>query len=386
MRRAITTLCVVAAALLAFGLVLVDTASVQGGAAAFSFSIWKYQVAFSSTLVKQLVAAGVGIALGLVAARVHYGFWRKRWIMAALALVSVAACLLVFLRPPVNGSRRWIMVGGFSLQPSEFSRVVMVMALALWYDHIGPRAREFVRGVLIPGAILAFFTAPVFLSPDVGATAVMCVAGGTVMVAAGVRWRWIILGGLCGVALLALMLAANPNKRARLQHFFDSRRGIKTESAVAYQSEQSTEAFVRGGLTGSGLGKGIQKHNYLPEANSDFIYAIAAEEFGIAATLSMVLAFVVLLWCGVFIAYHARDRFGRFLALGLTILLAFEAAFNIGMVTGCLPPKGIALPFASAGGSSLMATLAAVGLLVAVGTTSADAEAAPLMRNAQIEF
>lgn len=260
----------------------------------------------------------------------------------------------------------------------------MLMALSAWYAGIGLRAREFVRGALIPAAIAGAFVAPVAASPDVGATMVMCVGAGAVLLAAGVRKRWISLGVVTMAALVVVMLATNENKRARVMVYFDKVRGIETKSAAAYHVEQSMEAFAQGGMKGRGIGRSIQKYSFLPEANSDFIFAIAAEEFGFAATSLMVLAYMAILWCGVFIAYHAHDRFGAFLALGLTVTIAFEAAFNVGMVTGCLPTKGIALPFASAGGSSLMASMVIVGLLLSIGAKSIRATAATTMRDAQV--
>lgn len=376
-RNAITALCIAATALLLFGLVLVYTASSmqRGGAAPF--------------LVKQLAAAAAGLVMGGFCAFSDYRLWKSRAVLAILGAVAVCGCLMVFLWAPVNGSRRWISIAGFSLQPSEFARIVMLMALASWYAGIGPRASEFWRGVAIPALIIAVFAGPVLASPDIGATLVMCVGAGTIMIAAGLRRRWIALGFVAAVAAIALTLAANPNKRARVMVFWDKLRGVETTSAAAaaaYHVEQSIEAFTRGGFRGRGIGRSIQKYQFLPEANSDFIYAIAAEEFGIAATVSMVLAYMTILVCGTFIAAHSRDRFGGLLALGVTTVFSFEAAFNIGMVTGCLPTKGIALPFASAGGSSLMASMVIVGLLISVGSASASAAATSSMRDAQIEY
>ncbi len=374
MRKAITTLWVVAAALLLFGLVIVYSASsAQKGGPIHFFKM-------------QAVAAVCGTIAAIVLSRIDYRFWNNAKLLVFVGLVCVAFCSLVFLFPKVNGSRRWVYLAGISLQPSEFARIGLVMVLSAWYDRIGPRAKSFVRGVLIPGAMLALIVGPVVASPDLGATLVMCVAAGTVIVAAGVKWHWIGLGAVAALALIVVLVMVNPNKRSRMVSYFDSLQGRESTEETSYHQNQSIEAFVRGGWKGVGLGKSIQKHRYLPEANSDFIYAIAAEEFGIFATLSMVIAFSIMLWCGVYIAFHAADRFGRFMAMGLTVLVTFEAAFNMGMVTGCLPTKGIALPFTSAGGTSLLASMIAFGLLLSVGMTSADEETAPLMRNAEIEF
>ena len=373
MRNAITTLCAATAALLLFGLVLVFTASAtqKGGA--------------SSVFYHQLAYAGIGLAAAFAVSRLKYGFWRNKVVLTIVGLVGIAACALVFKYDKINGSRRWIMVAGMSIQPSEFARIGLVMILAAWYDRIGPRADEFVRGALVPALLLGVLVAPVALSPDIGATGVMCVASAAVVLAGGIRKRWLFLGFIAAIVLVTFMVMTNENKLSRVMTYVDSIRGRETSSETGYHVKQSKEAFARGGWKGRGLGEGIQKYNYLPEANSDFIFASAAEEFGIFATAGIVLAFMVILLSGSFIAYHGGDRFGRLLGLGLTVLLSFEAAFNVGMVTGCLPTKGIALPFNSAGGSSLIASLLIVGLLVSIGKGSAEGEIQPGLRRVSVK-
>lgn len=348
----------VLAALLLFGLVIVFTASSaqKGGALPF--------------VKMQGIAALIGTFLSITISRINYRIWRNKTLLLATIIACVLSCSMVFLFPAINGSRRWIYLGGLSLQPSEFARIGLILVLAAWYEKIGPRAKSFIRGALIPALIIALIVGPVFASPDIGASLVMCVVSFVIMLAAGVRWRWLSLGAVCACILLAILVIVNPNKRSRVLSYYDSIRGRESTEETSYHRNQSIEAFVRGGWKGVGIGKSIQKHRYLPEANSDFIFAIVAEEFGIFATVGMVTAFMILLFCGTYIAYHAVDRFGSFLALGLTILLTFEASFNIGMVTGCLPTKGIALPFTSAGGTSLIASLIAFGLLISVGVTS----------------
>ena len=160
---------------------------------------------------------------------------------------------------------------------------------------------------------------------------------------------------------------------------------MESTQETAYHRNQSIEAFVIGGPGGVGLGNSIQKKQYLPEANTDFIFAIAGEEFGLVDTIIVAL-FMVLLFAGVYVAFHAPDRFGRFLALGMTVLLTFEAAFNIGMTTGCLPTKGLALPFISYGGTSLMASFIAFGFILSVAKTTADGEDSAMTRDSQIDF
>lgn len=344
--------------LLVFGAVAVYTASSyqKGGPLKF--------------LAVQLVAALIGLAAAFAVSRINYSLFSRRGFIIAASAVAVLASAAVFFFPEINGSRRWIYIGGLSVQPSEFSRVVLVFALAARYSRIGASSRNFTKGVLYPSLILFAFVAPVLFSPDIGASAVMVLAAGTVFLAAGVRRRWIFLGAFIAIAALSVFILANPNKRSRVKTFIDSRNGVESTSETSYHTAQSKEAFARGGIFGVGVGNSLQKHRYLPEANSDFIYAIIAEEFGILGTGGLALVFLSILFCGVYIAYHAPDRFGRYTALALTVMLTGEAAINMAMVSGCIPTKGMALPFTSAGGSSLIASTVIIGYLVSVADSA----------------
>ena len=370
MRRTITTLWVALAALVAFGLVLVYSSSATQKGGAFPF------------MKMQTAAAVIGFVAAFALSRLDYRIWQKPACIASIVALCVVACSLVFLFPAVNGSRRWIRIAGVSIQPSEFARIGMIVVMSAWYGKVGFKSRTFLKGFLYPCLILAAMVAPVALSPDLGATAVIGVSCGTVLVAARVKWRYIILAAVACVLLAAAFVMSSPNRRSRIISYVDSAKGVESTEDTAYHRNQSIEAFVRGGPFGSGIGRSIQKHKYLPEANTDFIFSISGEEFGLPASVAVVLAFLVLLVCGVNVAYHAHDRFGRLLALGLSILLAFESGFNIGMVTGLLPTKGLALPFISYGGTSMVASLIAVGLIISVGNTSANEKLAPLMRDA----
>ena len=370
MRRTITALWASLAALVAFGLVLVYSSSIaqKGGALPF--------------MKMQAAAAVAGIVFAYLLSRVDYRVWQRPVCVVSIVVVCVISCSLVFLFPAVNGSRRWIRLGGVSIQPSEFARIGMAIVLSAWYGKVGFKSRTFVKGFLIPCALLGLMAAPVALSPDLGATVVILATCGAIFVAARVKWSYLLLAGLASIVLGGAFVMSSPNRRSRIISYYESMKGIESKEDTAYHRNQSIEAFVRGGPTGSGLGESIQKHKYLPEANTDFIFSIAGEEFGLVATVAVVVAFGVILYCGTYIAYHAHDRFGRLMALGLTVMLTFEAGFNVGMVTGCLPTKGLALPFISYGGTSMFASLVAAGLIISVGSTSSNEQMAPLMRDA----
>ena len=370
MRRTITALWASLAALVAFGLVLVYSASVtqKGGPLPF--------------IKMQAAAAVIGFIVAYALSRIDYRIWQRPACVVAIVVFCVVTCSLVFLFPAVNGSRRWIRLGGISIQPSEFARIGMAIVLSAWYGKVGFKSRTFVKGFLVPCVLLGLMAAPVALSPDVGATAVILATCGAIFIAARVKWRYLILAAIACLVLGGAFVMSSPNRRSRIISYYESMKGIESKEDTAYHRNQSLEAFVRGGPTGSGIGRSIQKHKYLPEANTDFIFSIAGEELGMAATVAVVVAFGFILFCGTYVAYNAHDRFGRLMALGLTVMLTFEAGFNIGMVTGCLPTKGLALPYISYGGTSMFASLVAAGLIISVGSTSANEELSPLMRDA----
>jgi len=184
------------------------------------------------------------------------------------------------------------------------------------------------------------------------------------MFVAGARLLYLSLFGAGGVALVGCFVLTNANRMERIRAWL---HGEGSDSSAAYQLKQALIAFENGGPWGVGFNQSIQKYNYLPEAHTDFIFAIGGEEFGFLFSMGVLLAFVGILACGIYISLRAPDRLGRMLAFGMTVLLVFQAAFNIGVVTGCLPTKGLALPFMSYGGTNLVTAMLAVGTLINIG-------------------
>ena len=296
----------------------------------------------------------------------------------------VAGLLLVFcpgVGSKVKGSYRWLNLGFLRVQPSEFAKIAVVVLMAVWMDRIGWRVRQFWKGAVFPAAGMGVLAGLLVLEPDFGSTMVVCVTGGVMMFVAGTRLVYLVLFGAVGVLGVGAVLLTNANRMRRiaawlpdaLKNLIDSHlpaAAAKADEAVSsagYQLEQAILAFKNGGPWGVGFNQSIQKYNYLPEAHTDFIYAIGGEEFGFIFSISVILAYAVLLVCGVLVSMRAPDRLGRMLAFGMTLLLVFQAAFNIGVVTGCLPTKGLALPFISYGGTNLITALFAVGTIINVG-------------------
>jgi cell division protein FtsW len=371
MRRAVTWFLCALALLLATGLVLV-----------YSASSTFYRVNANYFVIRQTISLALSLAAGSLVAQINYRFWSRLGSVVAIVLLVLAGTVAVFFFEKINGSHRWINLGFYQLQPSEFAKIGILMVLAAWFDRVGPRSSRFLRGFLVPGLIVGVLTVPILLAPDFGSTLVILVVAGTIFLAAGTRFRHLLAGLLVALGSLAVLIVNDTHRMNRVRDFWNGLFG--EGGAQAHQTVQSINAFVIGGPLGVGLNNSIQKYRYLPEAHTDCIYAIAGEELGLLASAGIILLFGALLASGAWIAYRARDRFGRFMGLGLTILLCFEAGFNMGMVMGCLPTKGLALPFLSYGGSSLMASMIAVGLLLNIARQAALAEdeAPSRMRNA----
>jgi cell division protein FtsW len=203
----------------------------------------------------------------------------------------------------------------------------------------------------------------VFVEPDRGTTILLAAVSGAMLLIAGVRWKYIIPPVLLGAAGLAVSLLHDPMRLRRIFSWWDMEQH---REGVGYQAYQAMIALGSGGWMGLGLGNGRQKLGFVPEDHTDFIFSIVGEELGLIATLLVVLAFVVIAICGIYIALRARDPFGSLLAAGITFLISLQAAINIGVVTSALPNKGLPLPFISYGGSNLLAMLTCVGLLFSI--------------------
>jgi cell division protein FtsW len=318
---------------------------------------------------RQLLWTALGVVAFIVASRVDYHAWR-RWV---LPLLLVSLVLLVLVLIPgigiyVSGSRRWLGSGFLRFQPTELAKFALLLFSA---DVLTRRAKEVddwgrvLRPVLIVFGIMAVL---VLREPDMDSTVVLALIVGTVLVVGGVRLRHLaVLGGL-GVTAAAILAVAEPYRRARV---FTYLHPWSDPSNTGYQVSQSLIALGSGGWTGVGLGAGRSKWLFLPNAHTDFIFAIIGEEVGIIGCMLVVGLFVAFGILGTRIALRAPDRFGMLLAAGVTVWVVGQAAINIGGVVGLLPVSGIPLPFVSFGGSALVFTMAAAGLLASVARRSA---------------
>ncbi len=353
MRRISSVLVVCVLLLLTIGIVmLASTSSVRGVSLAGDPHLF---------LRKQLAWLVIGLCLAIFLAKLDYHFLIK----AAVPIYLAAAVLMVAVLIPgvgtvVGGSRRWLRFGGFSFQPSEIAKFAITIGLAWWLSRVGRRADSLKDGLLLPLCGLGALCVLAIAEPDFGTTLLLGTAGIAMMFVAGTRISHLAVTCTAGLMLFIIAISMNEVRLNRIMAFLMPEKFPVT----AYHLMQSKNAFISGGLFGVGLGNSIQKHLYLPEAHTDFILAIIGEELGFVGTVVVVILFLVIMGLGMVISFRALDREGKLLAFGMTFLLISQAAINVGVVTGCLPTKGLPLPFISYGGSSMLFSMACIGVLL----------------------
>jgi cell division protein FtsW len=349
-----------AAFLVATGLIMVLSASSVSAFAEYGDSFRYFQ--------RQAAYAVVGVAALVLAARIRYHAWRRLAVpMFVVTLVGLALVLHPAFGVEAYGSSRWFLIGPVTAQPSEFAKLAVVVftaAVLTWkWDRLDDLGHVAIP--LLP-ACLACFTL-VMLQPDLGTTVILAGAAFLLVFVAGVRLRYLAFAALIGVTVGMGLIMSADYRRIRFLAFLDP---WKDAGNTGYQLAQSLIALGSGGLTGVGLGASRQKWQYVPNAHTDFIFSILGEEVGLVGELVVVVAFGALVFAGIRIATRAPDAFGRLLAAGIVSWLGLQALINLGAVTGLLPITGVPLPFVSYGGSSLVVSLAAVGILINVSKTS----------------
>lgn len=312
-------------------------------------------------LKRQILWALLGTMALLWAMNMDYRSWER---YAPFLLLGSLLLLLLVLVPGVgikiNGAKRWLRLVGFSFQPSELAKFSLIVFLARLFARKPERVGR-VEGFLPPLLLAGIFFLLIALEPNIGTATILLLIAFSLLFVGGCRISHLSFTLLGAVPLFLGIVATHPHAKARILAILDPSRA---PSHSLYQLHQSFYALGPGGLLGRGLGDGIQKLFYLPEPHTDFIFAIVGEEMGFIGSVFVVGLFGVLLWRGTRIALRAPDPFGSFLAMGITLAIALQAAVNIGMVTGLLPTTGVPLPFISFGGSSLVVTLLGVGVLL----------------------
>ena len=353
------------------GLVMVYSASFMKAADAFGSEYY--------FLFRQLVWAAVGLGAMWVVMRVDYHRYRRAtfiWAVLGGTVILLLAVLVVGIR--VNGATRWFSLGGFmSFQPSELAKLAAVLFTAAVLDRRMHRPDD-LAGTFGPVALMVFaLVAPILLQPDLGTSAVIVGVVLAMVFAAGLSYRHLAAALVPVVTAAAALVWFEPYRLQRLLSFLDP---WADRQNTGYQAVQSMLAIGSGGVFGQGLMDGQQKLYYLPEAHTDFIFAVVAEELGLVGTTIVLACYAIIAWRGLRIALLAPDRFGSLAALGLTMIIVLQALVNVSVVTVVLPTKGLPLPFVSNGGSSLLISLVAMGVLLNISqqiSSAAAARAAP---------
>jgi cell division protein FtsW len=315
---------------------------------------------------RQLLWALLGLLALCVTSRFDYHKLR-RWTgpLLVISTLLLLAVLVPGVGISVNGSTRWLGVGAFRIQPSEMAKLALLLYSADLLTRRAARVDDW-RQVLRPVALIfGFYGGLVMLQPDMGTTICMAIVTVTVLFVGGLRVRHLALVGTVGAVAGTFLAFAEPYRRARLMSFIDP-FAVEHAQAGGYQVAQSLIALGSGRVTGVGLGAGRSKWLFLPNAHTDFIFAVIGEELGLLGSVLVVMLFGALCVMGVRAAMAAPDRFGTLLAAGITGWVAGQALVNIGTVTGMLPVTGVPLPFVSFGGSALVFTMAATGVLLNV--------------------
>jgi len=321
-------------------------------------------------LFKQGTWALLGLALVPVMMRIDYRTYRQPVVIwTGLAIVSLALVVVLFGHAR-NGANRWLGFGSLGVQPSELAKIVVILFIAALLERRMDRIDEPTYALLPIGIVLAVIVALILREPDLGTSVSIVVIAAVMIFAAGIDYRYVAAVALAAVPALYFLLAFSEYRWRRVTAFLNP---WGDPYGDGFQIIQSMIAVGTGGITGRGLMAGVQKLFYLPEPHNDFIYSVISEELGLVGATIVLACFCVITWRGFRTSLRAPDRFGSFLALGLTTMVAFQAFFNISVVLGLLPTKGIPLPFVSYGGSSLLINLLGMGMLLNVSQHASSA-------------
>jgi cell division protein FtsW len=320
---------------------------------------------------RQLGAAIVGVFAMLAVMRLDYRFWRR--FSVQLLGLTLLLLLLTLVLPAsittVNGARSWIRLGPFSMQPAEIAKLSLIVYFADWLSRRGDKLTNVTYGLIPFGVMLGVVCGMVMLEKDLGTTVVLVVIGGLIYFAAGANLLHILGAGVVSMGAFWAMVNIASYRQERIAAWLDP---FAHYLGAGYQPVHALYALGSGGLFGVGLGQGRQKFLWLPQAHTDTIYAVLGEEFGLFGTLFVMACFVVIAYRGIRIAGRAPDAFSALMAIGLTSWLVFQAIINMAVVTTLVPFTGLTLPFVSYGGTSLVMSMVAAGILLNISKHTVD--------------
>ena len=316
---------------------------------------------------KQLISATLGLAVMFVIMKVDYHVYRHPAIVFSILAVVVALLVLVFFLAAAANTHRWIQLSGFSVQPSELAKLALIVFLAYFLEKRKGQVNDLTFTLVPIAVIVGLLAGLILLQPDLGTAISLLAISGVLLFVAGLDLRWIAMSIVFAAPASYLLIFRVRYRRERILAFLNP---WEEPLGRGFQIIQSLISVGAGGLAGLGYMEGKQKLFYLPEAHTDFIFAVVGEELGMIGTCAVLVLFGIFLWRGFRASMRAPDLFGFYLALGITMMVGVQAFINMSVVLGLLPTKGIPLPFLSYGGSSFVVMLAAVGILLNVSQQS----------------
>lgn len=342
--------------LVGFGIVMVFSAS-------FTVSYWDTGDRMYFT-EKQILYAGIGLIAMIIAMNIPFSFYKKHFFLILIA--SLVLLLLVFvptLGKSFNGARSWIGIGSQTIQPAEFAKLGLIIYLSALIAKKKDKMSSFKQGVLPPLLITLLFFGLIALQPDFGTALIILATAIVIIIVGGARIKHIFYLGLAGLAVLPFIILSEDYRLSRFKVLLDP---WSDPYGSGYQLIQSLIALGNGGLFGTGFGKGIQKFFYLPYPHSDFIFAVIGEELGFIGVAIFLLVYLLFIWRILIIAMKSKEAFGTLVGVGIATLFGIQTFINIGGVTGTIPITGVTLPFISTGGSSLIMSMIAVGIILSL--------------------
>jgi len=359
-----TTLLLLTVSLTCIGVVMVYSSSAIMAAERFHDGFY--------FLKRQLLYTLVGFVLMAVATYFNYKNWRKLAVISLLGSIALLALLFVpGFGVKVGGAMRWLRLPGLTVQPAELVKLTLVLYLAHSLTRKREKVRSLLKGYLPYMIVLALLLGMLLKQPDLGSAIIIAGVALAMLIVAGVRWRYLLPTILMTLPVVYFLIMQVDYRRRRIMAFLDP---WDDPFDTGFQIIQSMVAFGKGGILGQGLGIGEQKLFYLPEAHTDFIFSVIGEELGLIGVLVVAALFLMLVLCGIRIALQCQEPFGRNLAFGLSFLIGLEAFVNLAVCMGLLPTKGLALPFISYGGTSLVVSLLAVGILLNISNSLGSAK------------
>lgn len=347
---------IVTLTLVGFGIIMIYNAS--------SVIALKQHGAAGYFLFRQAIWAGIGITALYVVSRLHYRIWQKGvLIVTVMSLLALVMVLMPRYGQEINGASRWIQLGPVSFQTSEFAKFGLVIYLAHYLTKGSEKLGHFIGGLFPALFVVGVALVLILQQPDLGTAVCLGLVAFSMLFIGGARFKHLSYMVLGSMPLLAYLILGTAYRRQRFLTYLDP---WQDSSNTGFQITQSYLAFGSGGVSGVGLGAGNQKLFFLPHPHTDFIFSVIGEELGLIGSLAVMLGFVLLIWRGFALANHVSDPFGKYLAFGITLMIGVSALFNMGVATGLLPTKGLTLPLISYGGSSLVAYLMGIGILLSI--------------------